>query len=361
VRIYLDNIIFSLQRAGGISNYWGELCKSLHSRTDAVFVEDERAQSNLFRQRIALSPERVVRNEQIPVWLRRYLPDLSGVPEGSIFHSSYYRSHLPSKVANVVTVYDFIYEHHRRGMPRLVHRFQKWLALRRADGIICISGNTFRDLKELYPNVRRRKIAVIPLAASETYRKIESEEAERYSEVGVGNNILFVGGRNGYKNFRLAVRAVSTLPQFHLCIIGKPLRKEESRYVSLHLGSRWHSVQNPDPDKLNSLYNRAFCLLYPSEYEGFGIPILEAMQAGCPVVTADRSSLAEVVGAAAVISSDKTAEAFARAIRQLENEGCRQKMMSAGLVQARKFSWDRCVEQTLNFYHEVFHAKFGYL
>jgi glycosyltransferase involved in cell wall biosynthesis len=359
VRIYLDNIIFSLQRAGGISAYWGELCQRLHDCTESFFIEDQGAELNVFRKEFHLPHRRVLRTGVLPVGLKRYMPDVRILPEGSIFHTSYYRPHFQPRVANVVTVYDFIYEFYRRGLPKLVHRIQKWFAIKRADGIICISASTFNDLKRLYPKLTYKRSVVIPLAASDNYRVMQESHADGVDLPERERIILFVGDRMLYKNFRLAVQTVSRLPAYRLWVVGKALSDGEARYTRFHLGHRWDLFENIESDQLNSLFNRAFCLLYPSEYEGFGIPILEAMQAGCPVVTTGRSSLEEVVGSAALIAPDKTAEAFSRSIRQLEDECRRQKIISAGVGQARKFSWDRCADETLKFYGEVLRTKFG--
>lgn len=359
MRIYLDNIIFDLQRAGGVSAYWSELCERFRERTEVTFIEDARAESNIFRKQLLLPRERVIRTGVLPVCLKRYMPDVRILPEGSIFHSSYYRTHLQQNIANVVTVYDFIYEFYRNGLPRLVHRIQKWFAIRRADGIIFISANTSRDLKRVYPKLTCKRDIIIFPAASDRYKVIKESGKDGTNSAHREKSILFVGDRMPYKNFRLTVQTVSMLPGYRLWVVGRALSDEEARWVSFHLGNRYEVFENIGSDRLNLLYNRAFCLSYPSEYEGFGIPILEAMQAGCPVVAIDRSSLEEVAGCAALAASGRTPEAFAWAIRQLEDKHFRQKIIDAGLRQSRKFSWDRCVEQTLTFYCKVLRAKFG--
>jgi mannosyltransferase len=109
---------------------------------------------------------------------------------------------------------------------------------------------------------------------------------------------------------------------------------------------------------LNILYNNAFCLLYPSSYEGFGIPIAEAMKAGCPVVSSNRSSIQEVADDAGLLVDKIEVEEFVKVILKLENKEFRDKLILKGLEQAKKFSWDKCFEETLEFYKEVVGKKF---
>ncbi len=110
---------------------------------------------------------------------------------------------------------------------------------------------------------------------------------------------------------------------------------------------------------LNILYNNASCLLYPSSYEGFGIPIAEAMKAGCPVISSNRSSIPEVAGAAALLVENLTKDAFKKQISKLENPIFRAKLINKGFLQCQKFDWQICANQTFNFYKKIYMRKFG--
>ena len=117
--------------------------------------------------------------------------------------------------------------------------------------------------------------------------------------------------------------------------------------------------QGISAEDLNILYNNAFCLLYPSSYEGFGIPVLEAMRAGCPVVSTNLSSIPEVAGDAGLLVNNIKVEEFVKEIEKLEDNEFRDKIIAKGLEQSKKFSWDRCFEETFEFYKEVVGKKFS--
>jgi mannosyltransferase len=106
------------------------------------------------------------------------------------------------------------------------------------------------------------------------------------------------------------------------------------------------------------LYNHAFCLLYPSSYEGFGIPLVEAMKCGCPVVTTNTSSIPEVLGGAGLMVDHIDEHAFVQKIKSLENTAFRGENIEKGYRQARRFSWDTCCQETLAFYGQTYKKKF---
>jgi mannosyltransferase len=106
------------------------------------------------------------------------------------------------------------------------------------------------------------------------------------------------------------------------------------------------------------LYNYAWCLLYPSAYEGFGFPPAEAMKAGCPVVATNATSMPEVVGQAGLLTDIITADAFTKKILQLENRDYRQQIITAGLTQAQLFTWEKSVRETIRFYKDCWNNKF---
>ena len=361
--VYLDNIIFSLQRAGGISVYWFELVNRLASSTDRlVAFEHGATANNLFSNK--LTNDIAIRRERklLPDKVVRYLPLKACLEEPSIFHSSYYRISIQKNVANIVTVYDFIYERFRRGLSRIVHSWQKRFVLNLADGIICISESTKKDLLSYFPELGKKDIKVIYLGVSDAFRVLSGTTAvdRKIREIISTKYVVFVGARTAYKNFDVAVDVVSGMTDCRLLIVGGgELSYREISRLKEKLADRFWHCQSVDYTLLNIFYNNAFCLLYPSGYEGFGIPIIEAMSAGCPVVAVNVSSIPEACGHAGLLVNKPNSGDLIEKIKMLENASFRKEMIRKGRKDAGRFSWDECHLQTKEFYNKVFQEKFG--
>ena len=353
MHIVLDNIIFSLQQAGGISAYWYELVKRLV--IDPRVIVYEMPNDNLFSRHL---PHSFTRESRLPVNLVRYLPFRRRPALDFLFHSSYYRIAPGRAAMNVTTVHDFTYEHFFSGVPRFVHVHQKRFAIRSSAGVICVSDNTKRDLLRFNPAFPEDRIRVIYNGVSEEFQPIESASDGRHSLPGLRCEqfVLFIGARGGYKNFSLAVEALRDMDDLALVAVGGgPLKREEQELLK-SLDGRFLHLSNIETPQLNRLYNLALCLVYPSSYEGFGIPVAEAMKAGCAVVACKTSSLPEVAGDAAILVEEISAEALAHGICQFRDSGFRKAMVNRGYQQASRFSWDRCFQETRAFYEHVWHS-----
>jgi mannosyltransferase len=339
----LDCIIFGLQRFGGISNYWKRLTEHAVDM-DRASVELILPRHLLYRE---LDPHRVdraaTRRERLPAPISRYLPVQA--PSSAVFHTSYYRRPRGRVERYIVTAYDFTYERYRTGAARWVHHHQKTSSIRRADAVICISDFTRRDVLDHCPGADPRRVHVIPLGIDRAAFFPERGESEPEQRL-----LLFVGQRGGYKRFDLAVEAVRQSPDLVLGIAGPALTVQERGMLVDLLGTRWIPFESVTPAQLRRLYSSAFAFVFPSDCEGFGLPILEAMACGCPVIASGAGSLPEVGGGAALYAAEQRPEAYAAAIASLGNADVRRQCVESGLARCAEFSWDRTLSETFAIY-----------
>lgn len=344
-RVVLDCIIFGLQQFGGVSNYWAKLVgfsSASPSFEFTLILPKNLTYSDFNNDWIQRCR---VRSEICSSTVSRYFP--VSIPANSgVFHTSYYRLPLNSVHKYVVTVYDFIYERYRHNLPRIIHSTQKFASISRADSIICISHSTRRDLLEFCPNIDDAKISVVPLGVDlDSFFVPTDWHPEKF-----GNCVLFVGQRRGYKRFDLAIEAVRQLPELKLGVVGTILSNSERDILNSRLGTRWEEYGPVPTSGLRQLYASAFAFIFPSDCEGFGLPLLEAMACGCPVVAANSSSLPEIGGDAASYASGQTGEAFASKLELLKASTVRQEYIRAGLLRALEYSWRRACIETINVY-----------
>jgi mannosyltransferase len=359
MNLYLDDIIFYLQDFGGISVYWNELAKNMLNSQDfeARFIEPPGCQPR-FKEAVVIPEELVVHDRKLPIKILRYLPvNSKKIVTDSLLHSSYFRFSTGKKTKNIITVYDFTYERFMRGLAKIVHCRQKGLAIKHAAGIICISENTRKDLLHFYPDAAAKLIKVIYLSASESFKKIKDLDIlnTRFSNLKDKKIIPFVGKRVGYKNFEVAVEVIKRLPDdYHLLVAGGGELTKEEKTALASCPHKFTQELGVGQEELNVIYNLSFCYLYPSGYEGFGIPVLEAMRAGCPVVCQNMSSIPEVYGNVEnIVKNVNDIDEFCVNILKLEDTVYRKKVIDQGIENAKRFSWQKTSQETLEFYRSV--------
>ena len=187
---------------------------------------------------------------------------------------------------------------------------------------------------------------------------LTAKEAAEYSNIGINKIdsmlrspncpfVLFVGARTGYNNFRYVKEVMTSLPEIRLVVVGG--ERDDSDLDSCGFDVvRFPSLPNED---LNCLYNNAVCLLYPSLYEGFGIPVLEAMKAGCPVIAFNNSSIPEVSSGSCILLENNDRErGIAEIKRLLSDSAYRETIANQETIKAKAFSWDRCYAEVKLFY-----------
>ena len=335
-KIFIDGVIYSLQQHGGISVYFNELIKE--ARNDDRFE-------------LVLSTPKPIISKCAPqpsqTYDGRLLERYRKVNQGDVhdlLHSSYYRVPASRKMPLVTTVHDFTYEKYVKGIPKHIHSWQKKAAINRATHIICVSNSTAEDLFSLYPHIQTDRVSVIHNGVADHFRPVPKKPEYE-------NSVLFVGDRRRYKNFTHVANAISLTSSLKLCCVGGgPFRKDELELLAKILPYRHEHAGYLDDDGLNQLYASTYCLAYASEYEGFGIPVIEAMKAGCPVIATNRSSIPEVAGTAAILLDQISPETIQDGLNKLSDKKLRQELISEGLIQAQKFSWEQTWRKTAEVY-----------
>ncbi len=343
--IVIDAIIFSLQKHGGISTYFKNLIQILDSENtnSAVFV---------YEPEVKLASKRLIfQNKRI---LERIRPIKIANKEKSqtLLHSSYYRFSKSKHVKNVITVYDFIYEKFEKNIfKKYIHIIQKSLAVKHSSAIICISESTKNDFLEYYPNYDPNKIFVTHLAHST--KSVEFENDFNFDNKFIKPYCLFVGMRSFHKNFNSCVLALKDVEIEFKIIGGGNLNKKELALLDSTIPGRYQHLTNVDNATLNKYYENSICLLYPSIYEGFGLPVLEAMANGCAVITTNASSIPEVAGDAAILLEEPSPSFIKDSIISLMDSNFNKSLIHKGFRNCEKFSWNITIKKTIEIYHKI--------
>lgn len=354
--IYFDNIVFSLQKSGGISVVWYEFLSRYldrHHPNEYRMIENSQAAHNMFRQLLAVPDSVRVKEQPLVHAVNRYRDVSVTSPDDFIFHSSYYRVCRSPRACNITTVHDFTYEYYCRGWRKTIHCWQKHRAIRQSDWVICISQNTKKDLIRFIPDYPADQIQVIHNGVSDTYKILDKEPQKSCVPYPQESFVLYVGARDAYKNFDLAVQAVAETT-LNLVIVGPPLSADELRLLKHHLGTgRYEYAGRISNEALNELYNSAYALLYPSSYEGFGMPVLEAQRAGCPVIAYRASSIQEIIGEGRLLMDQLTSREICQKLNLLKSRALRMAVIEEGLNNAKKYSWEKMYDGIQNLYHEA--------
>jgi glycosyltransferase involved in cell wall biosynthesis len=249
----------------------------------------------------------------------------------------------------VVTVHDVSFAHEPELMglkDRLMFRAVVPRAVRRAARVLTVSERTKRDLVDLYV-VPPQRIVVTPNGIDPAFRQLTQDEGSPSDTVSQGSYVLAVGAIQARKNHRAALEAARAVGM-PLVIVGP----EKDSSLARQLRQRGARVEGyVETERLAELYRGAACLVQPSRFEGFGLPVLEAMASGTPVVAVRESALEEVAGDAALLVEEA---GLAAGIRQALDD--RDRLVAAGLDRARAFSWHATAERTLGVYREILEA-----
>jgi glycosyltransferase involved in cell wall biosynthesis len=363
LRILYDHAIFARQRYGGISRYFAEIIPRIarDSRARVLMfmglhinkygLEQHRAQfERFFGMRRFIEGKTYKLSFGLNAALfKRFAKRQS--PIDIVHETAYLQLPVPG-ARRVVTLHDLVPERMpelKLGNEELFRR--KRQAVLEADGVICISERTKQDMLELYGQPRG-KVGVI-------YHANSLNEAADPQPPLPFPYILFVGGRGSYKNFALLLeayaRSSSVRDAVHLvCFGGASFGVDElERASKLGVGESVHHLAGSDRLLIN-LYAHARVFVYPSRYEGFGIPLLEAMHYGCPVLASDASCFREIAGDAALyFDPDSPDDLSSKLQRVFDDASLREQLICSGKRREAEFSWERCTRETIEVYRSV--------
>ncbi len=337
-KIVIDGVFFQLYQTG-IARVWKSLLEEWSSNDFAKHI--------IVLDRAGTAPKIPgIRYRQIPQYNyndtdsdQEILQQICDEEGADLFISSYYTT--PTTTPSVFMAYDMIPEIMGWDLTNPMWQ-QKHHAIQHASAYISISENTASDLVKCFPDISLASVNVAYCGVQNIFTPAQSEEINRFkTKYGITKPyFLIVGSSTGYKNSTLFFKAFVQLASrngFDIICTGSGgiLAPEWRAYTS---GSAVHMLQLCD-EELAIAYGGAISLVYPSKYEGFGLPILEAMACGCPVITCANASIPEVAGEAAIYVNDDDAEGLANALCEVQKPGIRQLLINKGFEQAKKFSW----------------------
>jgi glycosyltransferase involved in cell wall biosynthesis len=361
MHVVFDHQVFAFQKYGGISRYIARLAGGIMARDEntvhIIAPLHVNAYLTAFPPGIvwgrAISPtdfnRKIARNIG-----KKIIRPLVTMAKPDIVHETYYAANgsAPRGVPTVITVHDMIHELFAADFPAAdATRALKRAAVLRADHIVCVSENTKRDLIRLIPEAEGK--ASVTLLGFDNF----SNGGSALRSAGTRPYLLYVGERSRYKNFKGLLKAYAISPQLQRsfgirCFGGGAPDEAELRMIeALGLPPQSLSFSTGDDSELANAYRNAAAFIYPSLYEGFGIPPLEAMSASCPVIASDRSSIPEICGDAAAYFNPDDSDSMRIAIEQTVFDNDRRAdLITRGRQRLALFSWDRCVDATIDAY-----------
>lgn len=357
MNILFDHQIFLSQKYGGISRYFVELMREFNKQnqdyrlplrySNNTYIKEIKNIKNFKDNRVS---------SKIFYYLSQFM--LNQVIKGNefdIFHPTYYNPYFLKhlKKPYVLTVYDFMHEKFSDMFDPYDKNiiWKKEVSLK-ADRLIAISENTKKDIIKYY-GINEDKIDVVYLASSlkPTNKLIKLNLPKEY--------ILFVGNRGRYKNFQKFIKSVVPLLKeqnslYVICAGGGTFNAYETELLN-SLGIKDKVLQYYiDDDILAYLYENALFFIFPSQYEGFGIPVLEAFNCNCPVALSNQGSLPEVGADAGEYFDPYSKESIYEAsLKLLKDESRRDELRAKAKVQSKKFTWENTAKQTLAVYNKV--------
>lgn len=272
---------------------------------------------------------------------------------------------LPSSVKTILTVHDlvaFLFPNTHNKKATLLEKLLLKRALKKASHVTAVSQNTKKDIIDKF-KYDENKIDVIHCAGSDFFKPLNKDELGTFAK---DTNLpekffLAVGTIEPRKNYYGLLKAFMKMsrshPDVHLLIVGQEgwgYEKVFNLMNSASLEGKVHVLGYLSNKSLIKLYNLCIGLVFPSFYEGFGIPPLEAMKCGCPVIASNISSIPEVVGDSAILVNPEDSKEIAKAMsKMIKKEGLREELSKKGIEQAKKFSWENSAKKLSEIFNRI--------
>ncbi len=366
MKVLYDHQIFTNQRFGGISRYFYELIKRFNGDIYSCKVGAYLSNNAYYNKDVnpdlkSFFPENHFRGKDRIIKFANQSFSSKSIKgqDYDIFHPTYYDSYFLKIIKDkpfVVTFYDMIHEKFSNQFEDINFVNQtlgnKKRILEHASKIIAISETTKQDIIEIF-EIDSKKIEVVYLGNS------LSNSSLNYNRIVNEDYILFVGNRGVYKNFIFFVTAIADLLLNNnlklICAGGGEFTQQELFLLSsLNIQNRVVFKKIINDDVLANYYEHALFFCFPSLYEGFGIPVLEAFSCGCPALLSNGGSLPEIGGDAALyFESTSMNSLIAAANKLLSDELLRKKLVEKGNTRLEHFSWDKTYQDHLNIYESI--------
>jgi len=360
-KILYDHQAFTIQSYGGISRYFFELTRQFQTNSDLILLGSLLFSNNEFIVKNKIFQSRTFlkffKDFQKKTELMNLLNELFSWnilkrKDYDLFHPTYYDPYylkLKIKKPIVITFHDLIHEKFKKSDSRTLQN--KKCVLNKADKIIAVSQNSKNDLMDYY-DISDDRIEVVHLASSIcSINHLKDTTTENY--------ILYVGNRDHYKNFSFFADAIAPLlikePDIFLYCAGggRFTRDEKEMFQLLKISSKIKWFSGSD-ESLAKMYSNAIAFIFPSLYEGFGLPLVEAMSCGCPIGASNTSSLPEVVQDAGLYFNPYDKDSILFVVEKLVYESkVRSDIKEKGLLRAQNFSWQKTALLTQNVYDSL--------
>ena len=380
MKVLYDTQCFDMQKIGGVSRYFFELMKYQREHntlifpyeyTDNIYLKESRF--NDFKKspneysdflgglefkgkwRLFQFKNRLCHPKTIKDYNREKTIELLKQQDFDVFHPTYYDPYFLEYLGDkpfVLTIHDMIHEKYPEFYLGAGEVKNKKLLAEKAAKIIAISGSTKKDIIDIYGKEFESKIETVYHGSS-----LKAGNAEKTDFKSLyGKYILFTGSRNAYKNFYSTVHFMADFlneNNMNLVCTGSSFSDQELKYFSdINLSDRIKHHFAGEAE-IYDLYNQAECFIFPSYYEGFGIPVLEAFECNVPCILADASCFREIGGDACLYFNPKSKEELLKALSCAINPENRKKMIEAGYSRLQSFSWEKTAAKTDCIYKSV--------